>query len=139
MSHETNDAQASPGSGAPTGTSLVVHTRARQLLQWLVPALARFPREHRHTVTRHMAALAMQVRDGLIAARHLQARERAAVLRDADMHLDQLRQYGHLALQFRWWSEGHFEHFSRLLEALGRALGGWQRAMASNAQRGGSN
>ncbi len=108
----------------------MVHTRARQLLEWLMPAVARFPREHRHTVTRHVADLAMQVHDALIAARHLPGPARAAALRDADLRLDQLRQYGLLAHQWRWWSDGQFEHFSRLCEELGRLLGGWRRAVA---------
>jgi hypothetical protein len=109
---------------------MVVHTRARQLLEWLVPGLARFPREHRHTVTRRMADLAMQVQDSLVAARHLQGPSRAAALREADIALDQLRQYGQLAWSWQWWSDGQFQHFGRLCEALGRPLGGWRRRLA---------
>lgn len=129
MSQPRNELQAS-ASGA-TGETLVVHTRASQLLEWLVPALARFPREHRHSVSRHMADLAMAMHDALIAARHLRGPARAEALRDADIHLDQLRQYALLAHRWRWWSEGQFEHFSRLCEELGRLLGGWRRALAA--------
>lgn len=129
MSHDRKDAQAS--TSAPTGEALVVHTRARQLLEWLLPALARFPREHRHTVTRHMAERAMLLHDALIAARHDKGPARAAALREADLRLDQLRQYGLLAHQWRWWSDGQYEHFSRLCEETGRLLGGWRRAVAA--------
>jgi hypothetical protein len=107
---------------------MVVHTRARQLLQWLMPALARFPRAHRHTVTAHMAALAMQVQDALIAARHQRAAARLAALQQADIALDQLRQYGHLAWDWQWWTDGQWQHFARLCEAVGRPLGGWRRS-----------
>lgn len=100
------------------------------MLEWLVPALARFPREHRHTVTRHMADLAMQVQDQLIAARHHAGAQRGQALRDADLALDQLRQYAHLAWTWRWWSDGQFQHFSTLCEPLGRMIGGWRRALA---------
>ena len=77
---------------------MVVHTRARGLMEWLVPQAARWPREHRHTLGRLICDLAMWLHDALIAARHLDPSARAAALRDADLHLDQLRQY----LQLAW-------------------------------------
>lgn len=132
MPQDKNDAQA---SSDPVNSSLVVHTRARQLLEWLMPALARFPREHRHTVTRHMADLAMRVHDALVAARHHAGPARLQALREADLRLDQLRQYGLLAWQWRWWSDGQYQHFSRLCEDLGRLLGGWQRSWAAKLSR----
>ena len=114
---------------------MVVHTRARQLLDWLLPALARFPREHRHTVTAHMAALAMQVLDALVQARHQRGAGRQAALLQADVALDQLRQYGHLAWGWRWWTDGQWQHFGQLCDALGRPLGGWRRSVAGAAGR----
>lgn len=105
----------------------MVHTRARQLLDWLMPALVRFPREHRHTVTKHMAALAMRAHDALVEARHQRGSGRAAALRAADTALDQLRQYGQLAWGWRWWTDSQYQHFSRLCDALGRPLGSWHR------------
>ena len=109
--------------------SLLAHTRARQLLQWLLPAMGRFPREHRHTVTEHMAKLAMQVHDALIAARHVSAELRWQAIARADIALDQLRQYGLLACEWHWWSLGQYEHFSRLTAELGRLIGGWKRTL----------
>ena len=136
MSQDTNSSQPSVAADAvPPSEGMVVHTRSRQLLEWLLPALARFPREHRHTVTRHMAALAMQVQDGLVAARHQSGPARAEVLRQADTALDQLRQYGHLAWSWRWWSDGQWAHFGALCDALGRPLGGWRRS-AQHPSRG---
>ena len=128
-------------AGAPDGTplaasdSMVVHTRARQLLDWLLPALAKFPREHRHTVTAHMAALAMQVLDGLVAARHQRGVGRQLALQQADTALDQLRQYGQLAWGWRWWTDAQWQHFGRLCDTLGRPLGGWRRSVAAGTGR----
>lgn len=113
----------------------MVHTRARQLLGWLLPALARFPREHRHTVTAHMARLAMQVQDALVAARHQRAAARQVALQLADIALDQLRQYGQLAWGWHWWTDGQWQHFGQLCDALGRPLGGWRRSVAGAAGR----
>lgn len=139
MSQEMNSAQPSAAGGAPEpltpSDSMVVHTRARQLLDWLLPALAKFPREHRHTVTAHMARLAMQVLDALVAARHQRGAGRQVALQRADMALDQLRQYGHLAWGWRWWTDAQLQHFGRLCDALGRPLGGWQRSLAARDGR----
>lgn len=123
---------AGPGADAPPSTGLagdgmVVHTRARELLAWLLPHLATWPREQRHTVSRHAAELVMQLHDALVAARHLPPAPRALALRDADILLDQLRQYLQLAWQWHWLSNGQFEHVSRLTAELGRLIGGWRR------------
>jgi hypothetical protein len=110
---------------------MVVHTKARALLEWLVPHTAHFPREHRHTVTRHVCELTLAVHDLLVAARHLVPPARAQVLCDADISLDQLRQYLHLAWRWQWLNDGQFQHVSGLTDELGKLIGGWRRAGAS--------
>jgi hypothetical protein len=106
---------------------MVVHTRARELMAWLVPHTAGWPREQRQGLTHHVVALAMQTHDALIAARHGSASQRGESLRQADIHLDQLRQYLQLAWQWRWMSDGQYQHASRLTAELGRLIGGWRR------------
>lgn len=107
---------------------MVVHTRARELLGWLLPHTAKWPREQRHTVTQHVATLAMQTHDALIAARHGTPAQRAASLREADIRLDQLRQYLQLAWHWQWLGDGPYQHVSTLTSELGRLIGGWRRA-----------
>lgn len=116
-----------PLSAGLAGDGMVVHTRARELLAWLLPHLATWPREQRHIASRHVAELVMQLHDALVAARHLPPAPRAMALRDADILLDQLRQYLQLAWQWHWLSNGQFEHVSRLTGELGRLIGGWRR------------
>ena len=91
--------------------------------------MGRFPREHRHTVTEHMASLAMQVHDALIAARHASPELRGRHIERADVALDQLRQYALLACEWHWWSEAQYGHFSKLSAQLGRLIGGWRRSV----------
>ncbi len=114
--------------------NMVVHTRARSLLEWLVPLLGKFPREHRHGVARHMGVLAARVHDELIAARHISGTERAQALRRADIALDQLRQYLHLAWRWQWMSEGQLQHSAQLTEEIGRLLGGWLRRTPTRSE-----
>lgn len=99
---------------------MAVHTRSRALVAWLMPDLQRWPREHRHGLTAHVGALACRVLDALVAARHLPPGERDLALRDADMALDQLRQYLHLALEWHWMTEAQYLHVCSL-------LGGWRK------------
>lgn len=111
----------------------MVHTRARQLLEWLVPQAAAFPREHRHTLTRHACELVMRVLDELVAARHHEGAARGNALREADIALDQLRQYLQLAWQWKWLSDGQYRHVSGLTDELGRLIGGWRRSQKKGA------
>lgn len=110
---------------------MVVHTRARELLAWLVPHTAAWPRDQRHGITQHVIGLALGTHDALIAARHGSAAQRSESLREADIRLDQLRQYLQLAWQWQWMSEGQYQHASRLTTELGRLIGGWRRGQAA--------
>ena len=123
-----NPSQSNTGALEPVSSAdMVIHTRARDLLEWLLPRLAQCPREHRHGVARHMAELVMRLHDVLVAARHVSANERAGLLLEADITLDQLRQYLHLAWRWHWLSEGQWAHVSELTGHIGRLLGGWRR------------
>ncbi len=106
---------------------MLVHTRSRELLMWLLPHSGSWPRAHRHGLTQHVTARALALQDALIAARHGDALQRAASLREADIALDQLRQYLQLAWQSQWMSNGQYQHACRLTAEIGRLLGGWRR------------
>jgi len=93
--------------------------------------MAKFPREHRHTLTKHMADLALGLHDALVAARHLEPSGRAKALLEADIRLDQLRQHLQMAWRWQWLSNGQYEHVSALTDELGRLVGGWRRSQAS--------
>ena len=122
--------EANPSDASATD-GMVVHTRARALLEWLLPQVAKFPREHRHTLARHVCELAMGTHDALVAARHLDDGARAEALREADIRLDLLRQYLQLAWRWHWLSAGQYQHVSGLTEELGRLIGGWRRSAAA--------
>lgn len=90
--------------------------------------LARFPREHRHTLAERTFEQAGNVLDSLIVARHCEtATQRVIALRRVDVALDQLRQYFHIAWELKWLSDNQFRHVSELTEELGRLSGGWRK------------
>ena len=110
---------------------MVVHIRLRELLAWLLPHTAAWPREQRHGVTQHVVAVALGMHDALIAARHGSPSQRSESLREADIRLDQLRQYLQLAWHWQWMSDGQYQHVCRLTAELGRLIGGWRRKAQS--------
>jgi hypothetical protein len=130
-----NSSKPPAPAAADAADVMVVHTRARALLEWLVPQTAKFPREHRHTLARHVCDLALRVHDLLVAARHQPAALRGTTLREADIALDQLRQYLNLAWRWQWLSQGQFQHASGLTEELGRLIGGWRRAHSTKEKK----
>lgn len=74
-----------------------------------------------------MAELMMGLHDDLVAARHLDPPGRSQALLEADIGLDQLRQFLQMAWRWQWLSNGQYEHVSGLTDELGRLIGGWRR------------
>lgn len=53
--------------------------------------------------------------------------KRADYLRQADAHLNLLRMYLRMIYGWRWLTVGQYEHVSRMIEEIGRLLGGWMK------------
>lgn len=71
----------------------------------------------------------MQLHDHLIAARHRYGQARLQAITDADICLDQLRQYLYLAWEWQWLSNGQYQHVCAFTDEIGRLLGGWRRSI----------
>jgi hypothetical protein len=99
----------------------------RRLLHWLVPTLANFPREQRFLLGDRMQSIAMDVLENLIEARF--SRINAKLLKAANIGLEKLRHMLRLAFEFRYITMKKLEHASRLIDDVGRLIGGWLRAM----------
>ncbi len=106
-----------------------IFTRTFDLLCWLLPATNHFPRAHRHTVTRRLVDAALDLRERLEEA-NLRRGDRTQCLAMADEALARLRVYLRLAARFGWLTDGQYEHVSRMVNEVGRLLGGWQKASA---------
>ena len=97
------------------------------MLHWLVPTLANFPREQRFLLGDRMQSIAMDVLENLIEARF--SRINAKLLKAANIGLEKLRHMLRLAFEFRYITMKKLEHASRLIDDVGRLIGGWLRAM----------
>ena len=103
-----------------------IFTKTYDLLAWLLPATAKFPKQQRFVLARQIEEAAFAFHRGLHRAR-VAPRE---ALAEADLQLAMLRTYLRLACELRFFSVNQYEHAARLVEELGRLVGGWKRRAA---------
>ena len=105
--------------------SMPIFTRTFDLLTWLVPVSNHFPRAHRFTVTQRLLNAAFDLREHLEVAQHRRGRARVRALAQADEALGRLRLYLRLTARWGWLSAGQYQHAARMVDEIGRLLGGW--------------
>ncbi|MDA1190066.1 MAG: diversity-generating retroelement protein Avd [Candidatus Poribacteria bacterium] len=113
---------------------MVIFARTFDLLTWLLPVADKFPKAQRFVVTRRLMDAALDFQEALFHANALRREERLARLHEADAYLNTLRLYLRLSHQWKWLSAGQYEHVSRMIEEIGRLLGGWLRQTGASAQ-----
>ena len=93
------------------------------LIQWFVPLLNRLPRDHRFALGDRLVQGLYDLLEGLVAARYATAKlER---LEPLNARLDLLRLQIRLLHNFQLIDDRRYEHVARLVEEVGRQLGGW--------------
>jgi hypothetical protein len=93
------------------------------LIQWFVPLLNRLPRDHRFGLGDRLVQGLYDLLEGMVAARYSTAKlER---LEPLNARLDLLRLQIRLLHNFQLIDDRRYEHVARLVEEVGRQLGGW--------------
>ena len=100
-----------------------IFTRTYDLLRWLLPATVKFPRQYRFVLAEALQRNAFELQEALIEAG--QGHNVLVSLRRADSALAALRVYWRLARDLGILADSRYEHGARLLEEVGRLLGGW--------------
>jgi hypothetical protein len=95
-------------------------------LLWLIPLTLKFPKSQRFLLAERLSHLALDFYDCILEA-VMEPELQAQQLREADKLLTKLRLYVRLSYDLRCMTFEKFEHAARLLDELGRLLGGWQR------------
>ncbi len=111
--------------GCAVSEEMVIFTRTFDLLQWILPHAADFPRLYRSTVSQRLQDAVLDFQEALFDANAEGGQTRLAHLRQADAHLSKVRLYLRLAFQFHWLTSGQHEHVSNMVAEIGRLLGGW--------------
>jgi hypothetical protein len=107
-----------------------IFARTYDFLQWLIPRTMSFPRQQRFVITRRIQDTALDFLETIIEAAVAKDHLRAERLLQADMDLAKLRFYLRLAKDLEWLSLGQYEHVARMVEEMGRLLGGWTKKEA---------
>jgi hypothetical protein len=112
----------------------VAITRAYDLVREMTHRVAKFPRDHRFLLGDRILKNVYDVLDGLIEARY--TRGKIALLDKVNLRLEQLRFQVRLAHDEKLMSLHQYEVASRLVNEVGRLVGGWRRSVASSAPKG---
>ena len=100
-----------------------IFTKTYDLLCWLLPETVKFPRQHRFVLAEAVQRAALLFQEQIIEAG--MADKPLPWLREADVTLTQLRTYLRLCSDLKLLPFNHYEHGSRMVDEVGRLLGGW--------------
>ena len=95
-------------------------------LLWLIPLTLKFPKSQRFLLAERLSGMALDFYDLIIAAVQ-QPQAKMGALDEADRLLTRIRLYLRLSHDLGCLSLGQFEHAARLMDELGRLIGGWKR------------
>jgi hypothetical protein len=103
-----------------------IFAKTYDLLCWLIPATCKFPREHRFVLATTVQRTTLQFQERIIEA--ARAADPRPGLHQADTDLTKLRLYLRLCRDLRLLSPGQYEHVARMVNEVGRLLGGWLKS-----------
>lgn len=106
-----------------TGPALEAH---QQFLLWLMPTIERFPRSQKFLLGDRIQTTALDVLEALIEATY--TRDRVRHLTRANLGLEKLRMFFRLAADLHHVDMRRYAHASRMIDEIGRLVGGWMKA-----------
>lgn len=100
------------------------------LLGWLIPLLDQFPRSRRFTHGERLESGIIAVLESLVEAAY--SREKGEALAAANRRLAVDRHLWRLALELKVIDLKRYAHGARLMDELGRQIGGWLRSRSGH-------
>lgn len=104
-----------------------------QFVVWLTDKVEKFPRSHKFTVGDRIQTQALVLLELVVEATY--TRDRAGILRQAQLRIEQLRFLFRLCDEMKLISHGAYEHAARSLDSIGRGIGGWSKAHAHSSRQ----
>lgn len=99
---------------------------AFQFTAWLSDLVEKLPRSHKFTIGDRLQSKSLDLLDALIEA--IYTRERGAILKRANLTIEQLRYLFRLAAELRLIDLRRYEHAAKTLDTIGRGVGGWRKS-----------
>jgi len=103
-------------------------------LLWLIPLALKFPKSQRFLLAERLCTMALEFYD-LILEAVLEPAQQDVKLDAADKLLTKIRLYVRLSYDLQCMSLGQLEYAARLMDEIGRLIGGWKRKRAKEQQR----
>ncbi|EGJ33170.1 MULTISPECIES: diversity-generating retroelement protein Avd [Moorena] len=114
-------------------SDLPIIQRTYELIKWYVPILNRLPRDHKFILGDRIISGLYDLLDNLIVARY--AQEKLTILKNLNSRLDILRHQTRLLLDFKLIKTERYEYASKLLNEIGKELGGWIKQQQRQAKK----
>jgi four helix bundle protein len=103
-----------------------IFVRTFDLLAWLLPFTEKFPKAQRFVLAARLQNAAFNFYEAITAASLSKDKK---YLLQADIELQRLRLYLRLCQRLQYFSKGQYEHVFKMVEEVGRLLGGWGKKM----------
>ncbi len=100
-----------------------------ELLLWLIPQLDKFPRSRRFTLGERLETGMLDVLELLVESAY--TRNKEAPLKRANLRLEVVRHVWRLAHELKVTATRQYEYGAKLIDELGRQIGGWLRSRDS--------
>lgn len=107
------------------GNDLIIFAKWVDFLEWLMPALDKFPQKARFTFHHRIETIALDIVEDLVEARYTP--EKRVILKRANLRLEKLRVLMRLSQRLRYLSNEGYRHATKSIDETGRMLGGWMK------------
>ena len=104
-------------------------------LLWLIPLTLKFPKSQRFLLAERLSKMALDFYDTILEAVMDPARQDER-LDEADKMLTKIRLYVRLSYDLKCINQKKFEHAARLIDEIGRLIGGWKRKRRGEKKHG---
>ena len=99
-------------------------------LLWLIPLTLKFPKSQRFLLAERLSGMALDFYDLILEAVIRPDVQNKKII-EADQMLTKIRLYVRLSYDLKCLSLGQLEHAARLMDEIGRLIGGWIRKQKS--------
>lgn len=111
-------------------------TKLHDLLLYLVPQLAKFPRDQKFLLADRIQVKVLDVQEACLRAYY--SRDKVSHLRQANMSLEICRHLVRLSHDLRFLTTKTYGVLCEKMDEVGRMIGGWLKASRSPDAKGGA-
>ena len=104
-------------------SSPVVVIKVSNLIEWVLPKLAKFPRDQRFLLGDKIETALLEILELLIRAAY--SKEKKEHLAQANLQLELIRFLSRIAKNMHYFSLKEYDFFCQRVLEIGRMVGGW--------------